>query len=392
MKKLGLYLLTLALLLSAAGCRQDRGWVLDNPDKNPIVTITMDDGEQINLMLYPGKAPNTVNNFISLVQQKFYDGLTFHRVIDGFMIQGGDPEGDGRGGPGYMIAGEFSGNGFESNDLKHTKGILSMARSEVMDSAGSQFFIMTGDAPHLDGQYAAFGQVMDQKSLDEVLKLSKLPTEGTPTDKPNKPPVMKTVTVNTYGKKYDEPQKAGETVSNKHTKNPIVTFTMDDGSVIKAELYPDKAPNTVDNFVSLVQKGFYNGVIFHRIIPGFVLQGGDPKGTGMGGPGYSIKGEFSANGFAQNDLKHTVGVLSMARSQSMDSAGSQFFIMVGDASSLDGKYAAFGKVTDEDSLAVCMRLAKTPTGAGDRPTTPPVIKTVTVDTFGETYDAPQTLK
>ena len=367
---------------------------MENPNKNPVVTITMDDGNEINLLLSPDKAPNTVNNFISLVNKRYYDGVVFHRIIDGFMIQGGDPDGTGRGGPGYKIKGEFSNNGFKQNDLKHTKGVISMARAKVMDSAGSQFFIMAGDNPQLDNQYAAFGQVMDEASMNEVLKLDKLPTSGSPEDKPKQPPVMKKVTVNTFGKKYDEPQTLGQIIPNKHIKNPVVTITMDDGSAIKVELYPAKAPNTVDNFVSLVNKGFYNGLVFHRIISGFMLQGGDPQGTGSGGPGYGIKGEFAENGFEQNDLKHTKGVISMARSQSMDSAGSQFFIMVGDAAQLDGKYAAFGKVADDDSLAVCMNLAKLPTSGSpnDTPKNPPKMKTVTVDTFGETYDEPQIIK
>lgn len=177
-------------------------------------------------------------------------------------------------------------------------------------------------------------------------------------------------------------------------KNPVVTITMDDGSKINIELYPDKAPNTVCNFVSLVKKGFYDGTIFHRIIDGFMLQGGDPDGTGFGGPGYMIKGEFANNGFKQNNLKHTTGVLSMARSRAMDSAGSQFFIMVGDAPHLDGDYAAFGKVMDEDSMAVCLKLAKVKVGGpnGDKPANPPKMKTVTVDTFGYDYPEPQVIK
>ena len=168
--------------------------------------------------------------------------------------------------------------------------------------------------------------------------------------------------------------------------NPIVTFTMEDGGVIKAELYPDVAPNTVNNFISLVSKGFYDGLIFHRVIPGFMIQGGDPNGTGMGGPGYGIKGEFTGNGF-KNDLKHTEGVLSMARAMDPDSAGSQFFIMHKDAPHLDGQYAAFGKVTE--GMAVVDRIAGTQTDYSDRPAVDQIMKTVTVDTFGETYPEPE---
>lgn len=178
-------------------------------------------------------------------------------------------------------------------------------------------------------------------------------------------------------------------------KNPIVTITMEDGSKINVELYPDKAPNTVCNFITLINKQYYDGVVFHRIIDGFMIQGGDPEGTGRGGPGYMIKGEFAVNGFKGNDLKHTAGVISMARAGNphYDSAGSQFFIMVGTATHLDGEYAAFGKIADEDSLAVVMKLAKLPVGgpAGDTPENPPKIATVTVDTFGYDYPEPQTI-
>ena len=168
--------------------------------------------------------------------------------------------------------------------------------------------------------------------------------------------------------------------------NPIVTITMEDGSVMKAELYPEIAPNTVNNFISLVKKGFYNGLIFHRVIKGFMLQGGDPEGTGMGGPGYSIKGEFSGNGF-KNDLKHTPGVLSMARSMMPDSAGSQFFIMHKTSPHLDGQYAAFGKLTE--GIEVVNKIAETRTDYNDRPLQEQKMKSVTVDTFGVDYPEPE---
>ena len=168
--------------------------------------------------------------------------------------------------------------------------------------------------------------------------------------------------------------------------NPIVTITMEDGSVMKAELYPEIAPNTVNNFISLINHNFYDGVIFHRVIKNFMLQGGDPDGTGMGGPGYSIKGEFSSNGF-KNDLKHTAGVLSMARTMMPNSAGSQFFIMHKDAPHLDGEYAAFGKIIE--GMDVVNAIAETKTGFSDRPVQDQVMKTVTVDTFGEEYPEPE---
>lgn len=171
-------------------------------------------------------------------------------------------------------------------------------------------------------------------------------------------------------------------------QNPIVTITMEDGGVIKVELYPDKAPNTVNNFISLVNHNFYDGLIFHRVISGFMIQGGDPEGTGMGGPGYSIKGEFSQNRF-NNDLKHERGVISMARSMMPDSAGSQFFIMHQDAPHLDGAYAAFGKVIE--GMDVVDRIADTATDYSDRPREDQVMETVTVETFGQEYDEPETV-
>lgn len=169
-------------------------------------------------------------------------------------------------------------------------------------------------------------------------------------------------------------------------QNPIVTFEMENGDIFKAELYPDVAPQSVNNFVSLVGKGFYNGLIFHRVIPGFMIQGGDPQGTGMGGPGYSIKGEFSYNG-VENNLKHEKGVLSMARSMMPNSAGSQFFIMHETSPHLDGQYAAFGKIIEgQDNVD---KIAVTPTDYSDRPTSPQVMKSVTVETFGVEYPEPE---
>ena len=165
--------------------------------------------------------------------------------------------------------------------------------------------------------------------------------------------------------------------------NPIVTFEMENGHTFTAELYPDIAPNTVANFVELAQSGFYDGLIFHRVISGFMIQGGDPTGTGMGGPGYSIQGEFARNGFRENTLRHTRGVLSMARSMMPNSAGSQFFVMHADAPHLDGQYAAFGKVTS--GMDTVDEIASVRTGAQDRPVEEQRMKKVTVETFGKEY-------
>ena len=171
-------------------------------------------------------------------------------------------------------------------------------------------------------------------------------------------------------------------------QNPIITFEMENGDIMKAELYPQVAPNTVNNFISLVNKGFYDGLIFHRVINGFMIQGGDLEGTGMGGPGYGIKGEFAQNGFA-NDLKHSAGVLSMARSMMPNSAGSQFFIMHKDAPHLDGAYAAFGKIIE--GMDVVNKIAEVATDYSDRPMEDQRMKTVTVETFGVDYDEPETV-
>lgn len=172
------------------------------------------------------------------------------------------------------------------------------------------------------------------------------------------------------------------------SKNPVVTFTMENGKEFKAELYPDVAPNTVNNFISLISEKFYDGIIFHRVIKGFMIQGGDPEGTGMGGPGYSIKGEFSSNGFT-NNLKHTPGVLSMARSMMPDSAGSQFFVMHKTSPHLDGDYAAFGKVTE--GMEVVNEIAECETDWNDRPLSEQKLRSVTVETFGVDYPAPEKL-
>lgn len=171
-------------------------------------------------------------------------------------------------------------------------------------------------------------------------------------------------------------------------QNPIITITMENGDVMKAELYPEIAPNTVNNFLSLIKKGFYDGLIFHRVIYGFMLQGGCPEGTGMGGPGYCIPGEFSSNGF-KNDLKHEPGVLSMARTMIPDSAGSQFFIMHKAAPHLDGEYAAFGKVTE--GMDIVNKIAEAPTDYRDRPMEDQKIRSITAETFGTEYPEPKTV-
>jgi len=189
------------------------------------------------------------------------------------------------------------------------------------------------------------------------------------------------------GSKAGSATKATEKGAN--DKNPMVTIVMEDNSIIKIELYPEIAPNTVRNFVSLVQSGFYNGLIFHRVIPGFMVQGGDPEGTGTGGPGYEISGEFSGNGF-KNALKHERGVISMARSSEPNTGGSQFFIMVKDRSDLDGQYATFGKVIE--GMAAVDKIVSVKTGDNDKPIKDQKMKKVTVDTFGVKYGEVEKIK
>ena len=170
--------------------------------------------------------------------------------------------------------------------------------------------------------------------------------------------------------------------------NPIVTIELENGKVMKGELYPEKAPNTVNNFIALANSEYYDGLIFHRVIPGFMIQGGCPDGTGMGGPGYQIRGEFSGNGFEKNDIKHTLGVLSMARAMHPDSAGSQFFIMVDAAPHLDGQYAAFGAITENVEAAVAVSRVNR-NMMNDRPKQDQIIKSIRVDTLGEEYPEPE---
>lgn len=206
--RLVLFLLMITTLLFV-GCNSNEGSNSAEPnnmerietDAVPVVTMVMEDGGEVEIALYPNKAPNTVNNFIALVQDGFYDGLIFHRVIPDFMIQGGDPEGIGVGGPGYSIPGEFSSNGFD-NDLNHTRGVISMARSQHPDSAGSQFFIMVADSPHLDGDYAAFGEVLSgMEVVDEIVA-----SDRDEADKPYEDQVIKTMTVELNGYDFVEPE------------------------------------------------------------------------------------------------------------------------------------------------------------------------------------------
>ena len=315
--------------------------------------------------LLPDFAPETVANFQMLVKNGFYDGLTFHRVIQNFMIQGGDPNGDGTGGSNASIKGEFTANGID-NKLSHKRGVLSMARrSDSYDSASSQFFICHQNAVSLDGQYAAFGEVI--YGMDVVDTIASVAT-----DIYNKPQTdvviksMKFVTKNesAFPSQPTIPPVTDLFTRSESTTNYVLIDVANFGSIV-VELYADVAPETVANFQMLVGNGFYDGLIFHRVIKDFMIQGGDPNKDGTGGSEQSIKGEFSANGHP-NSLSHTRGVISMARrSDSYDSASSQFFICHADATYLDGQYAAFGKVTS--GMEAVDEIASVPTDYNDRP-------------------------
>ncbi len=308
---------------------------------------------KILIRLYPDVAPETVQNFKALVSQGFYDGLIFHRVIENFMIQGGDPKGDGTGGSTQNITGEFKNNGFENN-LKHTRGVVSMARqANDMNSASSQFFICHQNFTSGNGDYAAFGYVVyGMNVVDRIAKVS--------TDSNDKP---KTNVIITSAKFANVPAEAMvdplDLLTASAEATDYVLLDIQDYGKILIHLYPDEAPETVQNFKDLVAAGFYDGLTFHRVIRGFMIQGGDPKGDGTGGSETAIKGEFESNG-VENRISHVRGVVSMARlvnnpdnEDSMNSATSQFFICQGandNLSHLDGDYAAFGYVLEGMSV------------------------------------------
>ena len=320
------------------------------------IEITVKNYGIITLTLDKTIAPITVANFIKLANEGFYDGLTFHRIIEGFMMQGGDPKGDGTGGSSQKITGEFSANGI-ANGIPHVRGVISMARSNAMNSASSQFFIMHEDYSGLNGQYAAFGWVTSGMEFVDAICENTPVTDNNGTVPKKKQPIIESIRVvgsNSEDIKEKEDitgnETYGEAFSAELSINPEghtlrnVEITVKNYGVITLTLDETVAPITVANFIKLAKEGFYDGLTFHRIIEGFMIQGGDPKGDGTGGSSETITGEFSANGIA-NDLQHKRGVISMARSNKMDSASSQFFIMHEDYPSLDGKYAAFGWVT-----------------------------------------------
>ncbi len=322
------------------------------------VEIEIEKYGTIALTLDADIAPVTVTNFINLANNDFYDGLTFHRIINGFMMQGGDPEGSGIGGSAQNIQGEFAANGIQNN-LAHSRGVISMARTNDPNSASSQFFIMHEEAPHLDGSYAAFGWVTEGMEIVDAICVSTKVEDYNGTVLPKNQPVIKDIRVigqitegsSTSGNNTQNPGNASQNstlltreseglLSGKHN----IEIEIENYGTIALTLDADIAPVTVTNFINLVKDDFYDGITFHRIISGFMIQGGDPLGIGIGGSGRNIQGEFAQNGI-ENNLAHTRGVISMARSNDPNSASSQFFIMHEDAPHLDGAYAAFGQVT-----------------------------------------------
>jgi peptidyl-prolyl cis-trans isomerase B (cyclophilin B) len=380
MKKLiALFLLIPMCLGLLASC--DEGETTVDPStlgETVSIAIKVKEFGTIKADLYPKIAPLTVAHIVSLIQEEFYDGLIFHRVIEGFMIQGGDPTGTGRGEPGQAtVKGEFSDNGV-NNTLSNARGVLAMARKgNDYNSGTSQFFINTVDNARLDGQYATFGMVTE--GMDVVDAIASVQTDAN--DKPLKDVVIETIRI----EKIHTEVTTTTTTTTAPEENPSVdadpvkiVMEVENFGTVKAELYPNVAPITVAHIKSLIEDGFYDGLIFHRVIEGFMIQGGDPTGTGLGEPGQeTIKGEFAANG-VDNPLKNTRGVLAMARkSYPYDSATSQFFINTVDNPGLDGQYATFGMVTE--GMDVVDAIAAVETNASDKPLVDVVIKSIRIE-------------
>ena len=388
--------LALAVMLLFASCSTPA----DNKTaEHQKVLFTMENGSTFIIETYPEYAPRTCENFINLVESGFYDGLTFHRIVEGFVAQGGDPKGDGTGSSDKKIIGEFAANGVQ-NDLSHQRGVVSMARGDDPNSASCQFFICYDDcSASLDGKYAAFGKVVDgMETVDAFLNIGRVAGEfSSEVSTPVTPIVIEkaeVIDVNSTQEAVlvtDIPTESESLADGETTTEPRlpignleqlesakVRFTMADGSSFVIETYPEYAPRTCANFLNLVESGFYNGLTFHRVVDDFVAQAGDPNGNGTGGSSETIVGEFEMNGH-RNDLSHTRGVVSMARqSNDMNSASSQFFICYRDCSdSLDGKYAAFGRVIEGmevvDSFLEVERVASDFSYEASRPVTPIVI-------------------
>ena len=335
-------------------------------NKTYYADITIKDYGTIVIKLDNKSAPITAANFVELADRGFYDGLTFHRIIEGFMMQGGDPDGNGTGGPGYTIKGEFTANGV-NNTLTNIRGAVAMARSSNdYDSAGSQFFIVHQDSEHLDGDYAVFGKVIQGMDIVDLICKSAVPSDSNGTIPAASQPIIESIKIRTEGNANTTAGDGNNSSSSKEeytgyvppkvdpTKTYYADINIKNYGKITIKLDQAAAPMTVANFVDLANEGFYDGLTFHRIIEDFMMQGGDPNHDGTGGPENNIFGEFSSNGF-NNPLTHTRGAVSMARAGDPNSAGSQFFIVHQDSRYLDGNYAVFGYVTEGMTVvdAVC---------------------------------------
>ena len=385
MKKIISVLLVLSLIPCLFACGSSEGIKLKKDDIKDVVEIEMSvrDYGVIELELYHDVAPITVENFVSLVCDGFYDGLKFHRVVNGFMIQGGDPKGNGTGGSENTIKGEFALNGF-NNTLSHERGVISMARSsQSYDSASSQFFIChdSETCAQLDGQYAAFGKVVEGMDIvDDIAEVTVVfNSYGTEKSVPSVDIFIDYVIVTGTHDRDGDDAADGNTMDTKSEEelyaDPIkVEMSIEDHGIITLELYPNLAPITVQNFVDLANDGYYDGADFHRIIEDFMIQGGAGDGSAK-----TIKGEFTTNG-VYNPLKHERGVISMARTNVPDSASSQFFIVHEDSPHLNGQYAAFGKVIE--GIEVVDSVAEVDTDSSDAPLDEVIIEYVKV--LGET--------
>ena len=353
------------------------------------VLIEVKDYGQILVRLFPDVAPKTVKNFKSLVAEGFYDGTIFHRVIEYFMIQGGDDDGDGVGGSKKTIKGEFNENGFKNN-LKHVRGVVSMARTADMDSASSQFFICQEEYTYGNGKYASFGFVVNGISVVDAIaavdvsasanrpytdvvitsiKFAEVPDDvlsDIPEPENEKKNNNDELIENNKNSQFDLSEILNDDlVSKSETETDYVCLDIESYGNIYLRLFPETAPETVANFKKLVSEGFYDGITFHRVIKNFMIQGGDPDGDGKGGSSETIRGEFLNNGF-NNQLKHTRGVISMARTPyDYNSASSQFFICQKDYAYGDGDYASFGYVIK--GMDIVDAIANIPTDDLDKP-------------------------
>jgi len=342
MKKL-LLLLTIIL----AGCSTDYSelpYAEYINDTNPEVTIDFEGYGDITLQLFPEVAPNTVNNFLELAGDDYYSEIIMHRIIKDFMIQGGDPDGTGGGGAGHTISGEFTENG-HANNLLHYRGVISMARSQAFNSASSQFFIVHEDSLFLDGNYAGFGGMISGFDvLDEIANVA------TTSDRPDEAVTIKSVKVNMNGYEPVETSIVKEMSVEfflpgeyRNETNPVVSIMFANDQEIQIELFPEVAPDSVENFLNLIEDEFYLNNSIHTVLKDFLIQGGDPNGDGTGGSDTTIMGEFKENGF-DNSLSHVRGVIAMYRENDPNSASSQFFIVQMDSVRLDGYFAAFGAI------------------------------------------------